>query len=128
MVKLKGRLVSIFTIITILISSFLVSAVAQNNKIDASSESSSLLGSRVQILKGGWIVGNATSGKQYGILGRIGIIKFDNVSFYRIRLPIRFEMANFTDVTIFIIGLDQEIPESSFDFKREWFSIAIVFK
>ena len=109
-------------------SNFLTSAVSQNNQINDSLESNSIIGRRIQILKGGWVVGNASSGKQYGIFGRIGIIKFDNASFYRIRFPIRFEMANFTDVTVFIIGLDQEIIENQFDFKRDWFSIAIVFK
>ena len=125
---MKGRLVLIFTIITIMTSNFLTSAVSQNNQINDSLESNSIIGRRIQILKGGWVVGNASSGKQYGIFGRIGIIKFDNASFYRIRFPIRFEMANFTDVTVFIIGLDQEIIENQFDFKRDWFSIAIVFK
>lgn len=119
---------SIFTIFTIIMSSFLANVASQNSRINDFPESSSLLGQKVQILKGGWVIGNASSGKQYGIFSRVGIIKFDNVSFYRIRFPIRFEMANFTDVTVFIIGLDQEIPEVPFEFKRDWFSIAIVFK
>lgn len=124
---MKGRLLLIFTIITLLTSSFLVSAVSQINQIDNSPKFSSILGRKVQILNLGWAIGNASSGKQYGIFNRIGIIKFDNVSFYRFRFPIRFEMSNFTDVTVLIFGVDQVISDSSFVFKRDWFSFAIVF-
>ena len=109
-------------------SSFSVSALSQNIKIDESPESSGILGRKVQLIKGGFVVGNASSGKRYGIFGRMGVIKFDNVSFYRISFPIRLEMSNFTDVTVFLLGLDQDIPDGSFDLKRDWISIAIVFK
>lgn len=125
---MKWRIAPIFIIIILLISSFLVSAVSQSSQIDDSSESLKPRGPKVESFMGVWASGNASSGKQFGILSRIGIIKFDYVIFDRLRLfPIRWEMVDFLDVTVIIIGLNQEIPEGPFDFEREWVS-AIVFK
>ena len=128
MVKMKVGKVSIFIIIIILMSSNLVSAVSQSIQINDSPGSSNPIDLRVRIFTNAWASGNANSGKHFGKLDRIGIIKFNYVRFIHLKLfPIRWETVDFEDVTVIIIGLDQEIPEGSFYFERDWIS-AIVFK
>lgn len=127
MVMMKWGKVSIFIIIIILMSSHLVNAVSQNSQVDGLSKFSNPKDRRVRIFTNAWVSGNASSGKQFGNLNRIGIIKFDYVRFIHLKLfPIRWETVDFEEVIVIIIGLDQDIPEGPFDFEDDRVS-AIVF-
>ena len=125
---MKGRIVSIFIIIAILISGFLASAIPQNTQIDDTPETSNPVGKRVWFITRAWATGDAIKGRQFGVRGTIGIIKFDYVAFNRLRFfPVRWELVDFQDVTAIMFGLDQDIPSGPFDFERDWVN-AIVFK
>jgi hypothetical protein len=114
---------------TILVSGNLVSAVSHNSQTNNSHKSPDMLLSRIKLFRSIFLSGNASSGKQLGIFGRIGIIRFYNVSIYIFRIfPFRFEIQNEKNVTVIMLGLDQEISKEPFDFKRDWVSLAVVLK
>jgi len=125
---LKGRIVLILIITNLLTSSFLVCAVPQDyniNDLQQSAYPSRLL---PKVFNRVLVNGNASSGKQFGIFGKIGIIKFNYAQFVIIRFfPIKLVINKEKDVTAILFGLDQEIPNGSFDFDEEWIAFAIVF-
>ena len=128
LVHLKGRIVFIFIIINILISISLLSEASQNCQMDILKESPNSLGIIPRIFIGAKVVGDASSGKLIGNFSRIGIIKFDYVKFYIIRIFLfRENMIDKINATAILFGIDQEIPEGSFKFKAESIFFAIVF-
>ena len=133
-----------FLFIVLLMISTSVSVIAENqaakselislksNKIlnkefvDSTEISNQPQGKFISVIRG-WAVGNASSGKTIGTRGKIAIIKFDHVIFTQLKfLPLRWEMADFYDVTAIVFRLDQTIPEGPFEFKRERV-VAIIF-
>ncbi len=125
---MKGRIVLIFIIVTILTNSCLLSVVSQNNQIDNLQYSSKPSGLIPKFFFRVLVHGNASSGRQLGVFGNIGIIKFNYVQFVLIRFfPIRLDVTTERNVTAFIYGIGQEIPNGSFNFEEEWILFALVF-
>lgn len=124
---MKGRIVLIFIIITLLTNIFLLNAVSQNCNIDFTKQSSDPLRVLPKVFNRALVKGNASSGKQFGIFGKIGIIKFNYAQFVIIRFfPIKLIVNKEQNVTAFMFGIDQQIPTGSFDFDEEWIAFAIV--
>lgn len=124
---MKGRIVLIIITITLLINSFFINAVSKNCNIDSSQQSEDPSRVLPKVFNRVLVNGNASSGKQFGIFGKIGIIKFNYAQFVIIRFfPIKLIINKEKDVTAILFGLDQEIPNGSFDFDEEWIAFAIV--
>ena len=112
-----------------MLSSCLVSAVSQNSQTDDSQKPFKPLGFRDKIFRRCWAAGNATSGKLIGDFSQIGKVEFSYIKFEKLRFfPMRWEIADFINAKVLLIGLDQEIPEGPFDLEREFFLVAIVLK
>jgi len=114
--------------VTLLANSCLISVVSQDNQKDTLQDSSKPSGIIPRFFFRVLVHGNASSGRQLGIFGNIGIIKFNHAQFVLIRFfPIRLNVNTVNNVTAFIYGINQEIPNGSFDFKEEWILFAFVF-
>lgn len=126
---MNRRIVSIFILITIIISSCLVSAVPQNIQTDDSQKASSELGRKVKIFHRVWASGLATSGKKLNPLGLVGVIRFSYLKFDRLNfIPLRGEMVDFIGATAILFGVNQHIPIiGPFIFRKERIPLAIVF-
>jgi hypothetical protein len=124
---LNGRIILVLVIITILTNSCIINVSSQNNQIEnlkyfpKSSEKNQKLYFRVLVH------GNASSGSQFGPFGNFGIVKFNHAQFVIIRFfPIRLNVNNVKNVTAFLYGIGQDIPNGSFDFEEEWILFALV--
>ena len=126
---MNRRIVSIFLLITILISSCLVSAIPQNIQTDDSQRASSELGRKIKIFHRVWASGLATSGKKLNPFGLVGVIRFSYLKFDRLNfLPPRWEMVDFMGATVILFGVNQHIPLiGPFVFRKERIPLAIVF-
>ena len=112
----------------ILTNSCIISVVSQNNPIDKINDSTKPSRLLPRFFFRVLTHGNASSGRQLGVFGNIGIIKFNTVQFVLIRFfPIRLNITNLKNVTAFIYGINQTIPNGSFDFEEEWILFAFVF-
>ncbi len=126
---MKGRTIFLFIIINILISSSYMSVVSQNFQYEYYKETFSSLGLIPKIYPRVLVHGNASSGKQLGIFGKIGIIKFNTAQFVIIRFfPIKLVINNVKNATAILFGIDQNVSSGSFDFEEEWIFLAIVFE
>lgn len=126
---MKCRIIIIFIIINILICSSLMSVVSQNFQEEYYNKNSGPLGLIPKIYPRVLVKGNASSGKQFGIFGKIGIIKFNHAQFVIIRFfPIKLVINNVKNATAIMFGIDQNLSSGSFDFKEEWIFLAIVFE
>ena len=123
---MKGKIVGI--LICILMVTTVVPIGVSALEINDSPESLEPIKQKVIYVTSAWAQGNASSGKQIGIYGLIGIINFDYVRFDRIRFnPIRWEMVDFTNVKVIVFWLSQDIPsEGPFDFERDWVSAIVI--
>ena len=103
--------------------------VSQNFQYEYYKETFSSLGLIPKIYPRVLVHGNASSGKQLGIFGKIGIIKFNTAQFVIIRFfPIKLVINNVKNATAILFGIDQNVSSGSFDFEEEWIFLAIVFE
>jgi hypothetical protein len=117
----------IFIIITILTNCSLISIASQNKRVDTlkyyNTEEDIVPRLFFRVL----VHGNASSGRQMGVFGNFGIVKFNHAQFVIIRFfPIRLQVNNVKNVTAILYGIGQDIPTGSFDFDEEWILFAFV--
>jgi hypothetical protein len=106
----------------------MVGVISKSNQIDNIQNISKPTGLMPMLFFRVLVNGNASSGRQFGPFGNFGIIKFNHAQFVIIRfIPIRLEVHNVKNVTAFLFGIGQDLPNGSFDFKEEWILIAFVF-
>lgn len=118
---MKTKIGAVILIISLMIIfCVLPSITSEEISKNEKDNSSSLKLAKLAYLKRCYAEGNASSGR---ILNgtKIGIIKFESVRFYKLKLiPPRWELADYNDATALVFGIDQEIPEGPFEFERDW--------
>ena len=115
----RGTVIIIIAIL--MICCVLPSVTSEEISKNEKDNSSSLKLAKIAFLKRCYAEGNASSGRTFNATTKIGIIKFESVRFSKLKLfPVRWEFADYYDATALVFGIDQEIPEGSFEFKRDW--------
>ena len=113
---------TVFLIIAIMIICCILPSMTSEEISKYEKDSSSELGlAKIAYLKNCYAEGFASSGRKIVPGTKIGIIDFDEVRFSKLKLfPIRWEFADYEDVTALVFGIDQEIPQGPFEFERDW--------
>ena len=125
---MNTKIGTIFIIIALLISCCVLPSVTSESisKIEKDDTSSRKL-IKIAFLYRCFAQGNASSGRTIEKSDRIGIIEFTSVRFSKLKfLPLRWEFADYYNAKALVFGIDQVIPNGSFEFERDWVR-AIVF-
>jgi hypothetical protein len=127
---MRSKIGTIFIIIALLISCNILASATTNSELnEEKNESTSPILYKFAYIKRAFAVGNASSGRLVGESGRIGIINFEEVTFSKLKLfPVRWEFADYYNAKAIVFGIDQEIPNGSFEFQRDWVRALIFYK